>query len=567
MRTSQWLISTLKESPREAEVISHQLMLRAGMIKKLASGLYSWLPLGLKVLRKVEKIVREEMNKAGAIEVFMPAIQPAELWQETGRWDTFGGQLLTMKDSHQREYCFGPTHEEVITDILRQTLHSYKQLPINLYQIQTKFRDEIRPRFGVMRAREFTMKDAYSFHLSAESLQQTYDTMYHAYGAIFERLGLRYRAVQADTGSIGGAVSHEFQVLAESGEDEIFYSDQSAYAANAELATSLCPQQTPEPIDAELQLTHTPDIKTIDALTAYLGINASETIKTLLVEGEQYPLVALVLRGDDTLNEIKAAKHPLVKSPLRFATDEEIKNTLNAPTGFVGPVYLDMPIIVDHVALAMPSFVCGANQANHHYMHATWGRDAQYQDTYDLRTVKVGDPSPDGQGSLLSCRGIEVGHIFQVGDKYSVAMDATLLDEHGKPRPMIMGCYGIGISRIVAATIEQHHDERGILWPTNLAPFQLVIIPIAGNRFENVKLTAERLYQEAMALGIEVLLEDRQERPGVLFADHDLIGIPHRLVVSERLLSTGVLEYKPRSADEAKTFSLDEYTTFLNGLL
>lgn len=567
MRASQWFLATLRETPSDAEVISHQLMLRAGMIRKLGSGLYTWLPLGLKVLRKIEQIVREEMNRAGAMELLMPAIQPAELWLETGRWQTFGGLLLTMKDSNQRDYCFGPTHEEVITDLMRNELQSYKQLPLSFYQIQTKFRDEIRPRFGVMRAREFLMKDAYSFHLSPESLQQTYDDMYQAYGRIFDRLGLRYRAVEADSGAIGGSASHEFQVLADSGEDLIFYSNQSSYAANIEQATSLIPAKAAPLTTEKLTLVATPDQKTIAEVATHLNLVAAELVKTLIVEGIEHPLIALVLRGDDELNEVKAAKHPLVKSPLRLASEEIILQNLNAPSGFLGPVNLSIPVIADHHALALARFVCGANQANYHYLNAAWGRDAQYLEAYDLRNVKEGDLSPDGQGQLTSCRGIEVGHVFQLGKKYAEAMNAAVINEEGQLQTMLMGCYGIGISRIAAAAIEQHHDERGIIWPSSIAPFQVVIVPVNGHRSEIVKETAEHLYDELCELGIEVLLDDRNERPGVLFADNDLIGIPHRLVISERHIQNQVVEYKARTQQEASTIPLTELIQFIRKII
>lgn len=563
MRASQWFLNTLRETPNDAELASHQLMLRSGMIRKLGSGLYSWLPLGLKVLRKIEHIVREEMNRSGAMEILMPAVQPAELWQETGRWETFGGQLLTMIDSNGRDYCFGPTHEEVITDIMRNDLRSYKQLPVNFYQIQTKFRDEIRPRFGVMRAREFIMKDAYSFHLSQESLQQTYDAMYAAYCRIFDRLGLRYRAVEADTGAIGGSASHEFQVLADSGEDLIFYSDQSSYAANVEQATSLKPTPAINTHSLAAELVDTTDKKSIAEVAKHLQIAADQMIKTLIVEGREQPLVALVLRGDDELNEVKASKHPWVKSPIHFVDDKTIQQQLNAPVGSLGPINLTIPVIADHHALALTSFVCGANQADKHYKNACWERDAQYQEAWDLRNVKEGDPSPDGKGHLRSCRGIEVGHVFQLGDKYTKAMKAAVLNEAGQLQTMLMGCYGLGISRVVAAAIEQHHDEQGIIWPMAIAPFALVIIPINGHRCDAVREKAEALYQQCLTQGIDILLDDRNDRPGVLFADHDLIGIPHRLVISERLLQQDCVEYKSRSASEASTIELSQLQQFL----
>lgn len=566
MRTSQWLLATLKETPNDAEIISHQLMLRAGMIRKLGSGLYTWLPLGLKVLRKVEQIVREEMNRAKALEVLMPAVQPAELWQETGRWETFGGQLLTMTDSNEREYCFGPTHEEVITDLMRHELQSYKQLPINLYQIQTKFRDEIRPRFGVMRAREFIMKDSYSFHLSQESLQETYDIMYQTYCRIFDRLGLKYRAVEADTGAIGGSASHEFQVLAESGEDLIFYSDSSDYAANIEQAVSLFPAKATVLPAETITEVHTPDLKTIPSVAEFLKTTANKMVKTLIVEGKEEPLIALVLRGDDDLNEVKAAKHPLVKAPLRFADEQTILKQLNAPIGSLGPVGLAIPVIADHAALALSTFICGANKADYHFINAAWQRDAKYQDAFDLRAVKEGDPSPDGKGKLRSCRGIEVGHVFQLGDKYAKAMNASVINEQGQSQTLTMGCYGLGISRVVAAAIEQNHDEHGILWPKTIAPFQIVIIPINVHRSALVKEHAEALYEEFSAQGYDVLLDDRNERPGVLFADSDLIGIPHRFVIGERGLEQNIVEYKARDKAEIIKVDLAELKSFTKTL-
>ena len=567
MRASHWFISTLKETPNDAEIVSHQLMLRAGLIRKLGSGLYTWLPLGLKVLRRIETIIREEMDRAGAIEVLMTSIQPAELWHETGRWETFGGQLLTMKDNNDRSYCFGPTHEEVITDLMRQELRSYKQLPLNVYQIQTKFRDEIRPRFGVMRAREFIMKDAYSFHLTEASLSNTYDIMYKTYEKILSRLGLKYRAVEADTGAIGGAVSHEFQVLAEAGEDIIFYSDQGTYAANVEQATSFrSPQHASKPTE-DMILIETPNQNTIEAVAKFLEIDAKDTIKTLIVEGTEAPLVALVLKGSDSLNEIKAAKHPWVKSPLRFADESLILKTIHAPVGSIGPVKLTIPTIIDHEALALPSVVCGANQAGFHYQHAVFGRDIVVKETFDLRNVSVGDRSPDGLGTLQMCRGIEVGHVFQLGTKYAEAMKAKVINEAGELQTLTMGCYGMGVSRLVAAAIEQHHDEKGIIWTDALAPFQLSIIPINAHRCEAVKNAAEELYVKLTEQGIDVLLDDRNERPGVLFADNDLMGIPHRLVLSDRLLANSLIEYKSRREDTSKEIALDEIGSFLSSVI
>lgn len=566
MRASKWFLATLKETPSDAEIASHQLMLRAGLIRKLSSGLYTWLPMGLKVLHKIEQIVREEMNRAGALEVLMPAVQPAELWQETGRWETFGNQLLTMQDNNERDYCFGPTHEEVITDLMRHELRSYKQLPINFYQIQTKFRDEIRPRFGVMRAREFIMKDAYSFHLDSLSLQATYDCMYAAYCQVFTRLGLKFRAVEADTGAIGGAVSHEFQVLADSGEDIIFYSSESDYAANIEQATSLQPQKATTFPSERIQIVDTPEQKTIQDVANYLQIKPEETVKTLVVEGHEHPLIALVLRGNDDLNEVKASKHPLVKSPLRLADEDVITKELGAPIGYIGPIDLNIPIIVDHHALALEAFVCGANETDKHYINAAWNRDASYQEAYDLRNVKEGDVSPDGKGTLHACRGIEVGHIFQLGDKYAKSMNAAVLNEQGQLQTMTMGCYGLGVSRVVAAAIEQSHDDRGIIWPQAIAPFQLVIIPINGHKAPNVQEKAEALYQQFQEKGIDVLLDDRTERAGVLFADSDLVGIPHRLVVSDRNLEKGMIEYKAREQAESQTIDIDELESFIDDL-
>jgi len=564
MRASQWFISTQKETPVDAEIISHQLMLRAGMIRKLGSGLYSWLPLGLKVLRRIEQIVREEMNRANAMEVLMPAVQPAELWHETGRWETFGDQLLTMKDSNNRDYCFGPTHEEVITDLMRQELQSYKQLPVNFYQIQTKFRDEIRPRFGVMRAREFIMKDAYSFHLTQESLNETYEIMVQAYRRIFDKLGLQYRAVEADTGAIGGAVSHEFQVLAEAGEDLIFYSTESEYAANIEQATSLHPERNTAPSSATMQSVPTPGKRTINEVATALNVKPGETVKTLIVEGRKHPIVALVLKGSDELNELKAAKHPLVKSPLSFANDDLILKSIGAPIGFIGPINLSIPVIADHHVLAMPSFICGANIVDTHYINAVFGRDAPMPETFDLRNVQEGDISPDGKGTLKMCRGIEVGHVFQLGEKYAKAMNASVINETGQRQTLTMGCYGLGISRVVAAAIEQHHDEYGIIWPEAMAPFQLVIIPINGHRSPVVKEKAESIYQYCLDLGIDVLLDDRNERPGVLFAESDLIGIPHRLVIGERNLNEGMVEYKARRDLQSRLLASDIILDWIN---
>lgn len=565
MRTSQYLISTLKETPTDAVVISHKLLLRAGMIRKLASGLYTWLPMGLRVLRKVENIVRQEMNAAGALEVLMPAIQPAELWQESGRWEQYGPELLRIKDRHQREFCVGPTHEEVITDLARNELNSYKQLPINFYQIQTKFRDEIRPRFGLMRGREFLMKDAYSFHLTQDSLQETYDRMHQAYCNVFSRLGLNFRPVQADTGSIGGTGSHEFHVLADSGEDDIAFSTVSDYAANIEKAEAI-PRETARGAATEqLRLVDTPDAKTIDELVAQFGVAIDKTVKTLIVHGaEEGQLVALVVRGDHELNEIKAANHELVASPLVMASDAEIRAAIGAGAGSLGVLNLPIACVIDRSVALMSDFACGANVDGQHYFGVNWERDLPLPQVADLRNVVAGDPSPDGQGVLEIKRGIEVGHIFQLGTKYSEALGCKVLGESGKPVTLIMGCYGIGVSRVVAAAIEQNWDERGILWPEALAPFQIAIVPM---KYENaaVKEAADALYAELSASGYEVLFDDRDKKtsPGVKFADMELIGIPHRLVVSERGLAESVLEYKGRRDSEAQNVPLAEIQAFL----
>ncbi|MEJ8318125.1 proline--tRNA ligase [Pseudomonas oryzihabitans] len=565
MRTSQFLLSTLKETPSDAVVISHQLLLRAGMIRKLASGLYTWLPLGLRVLRKVEAVVREEMNATGALEVLMPAIQPAELWQESGRWEQYGPELLRLKDRHQRDFCVGPTHEEVITDLMRNELNSYKQLPINLYQIQTKFRDEIRPRFGLMRGREFVMKDAYSFHLNQASLQETYDAMYQAYCNVFSRLGLNFRPVQADNGSIGGSGSHEFHVLAGSGEDDIAFSDSSDYAANIEKAEALPRETARGAATEELRLVDTPDTKTIADLVEKFGLAIEKTVKTLVVRGaEEGTLVALVVRGDHELNEIKAANLPEVASPLVFATEPEIRVAIGASPGSLGPMNLSIPCIVDRSVALMSDFGIGANQEDKHYFGVNWERDLPLPQVADLRNVVAGDPSPDGQGTLVIKRGIEVGHIFQLGTKYSEAMKLSVLGEEGKPTTLTMGCYGIGVSRVVAAAIEQNHDERGIRWPAALAPFQIALVPM---KYENaaVKEATDRLYGELKAAGFDVLLDDRDKKtsPGVKFADMELIGIPHRLVVGERGLNEGLVEYKGRTDSDSQNVALAEIVGFL----
>ncbi|GGA87358.1 proline--tRNA ligase [Neiella marina] len=559
MRTSQYLLSTLKETPADAEVISHQLMLRAGMIRKVAAGLYNWLPSGLRVLRKVEQVVREEMNRAGAVEVLMPVVQPADLWEESGRWEDYGPELCRLKDRHERPFVLGPTHEEVITALVRNEVASYKQLPLNLYQIQTKFRDEIRPRFGVMRGREFTMKDAYSFHLSQECLEQTYQTMFDAYCRIFERLGLDYRPVIADTGSIGGSASHEFHVLADSGEDDIAFSDGSDYAANVEMAEAVSTTERPEASEALTEF-DTPNAKTIADLAEQFGIKAENSIKTLIVkaaEDSEYELVALLVRGDHELNEIKAEKLTAVATPLQFASDEEIKAAVGALPGSLGPVKLPLPVFADRAVAAMADFVAGANVDGKHYKGINWGRDLAEPEVADLRNVQAGDPSPCGQGQLDIKRGIEVGHIFQLGDKYSQAMNAGVLGETGKHQIMTMGCYGIGVSRIVAAAIEQNHDDRGIIWPDALAPFQVVIIPMNMHKSHRVKEVADKLYADLQAAGIDVLFDDRKERPGVMFNDMELVGIPHTIIIGERGLDKQVVEYKNRRDGEKHEVAID----------
>ncbi len=559
MRTSQLLLATLKETPADAELVSHQLMLRAGMIRKLSAGLYSWLPLGMRVLQKVTDVVRQEMNRVNAQEVLMPAVQPAELWQETGRWTQFGPQLLTMKDRHGREYCYGPTHEEVITDLMRFELRSYKQLPVCFYQIQTKFRDEIRPRFGVMRAREFIMKDAYSFHIDKASLQETYDAMYGAYSKIFTRLGLSFRAVLADTGAIGGSQSHEFHVLADSGEDAIAFAPQSDYAANVELATSKIPEIKRAPATESLSIKETPNIRSVPDQAAFMGLETKQILKTLLVKGFDVPVVALLLRGDHELNPLKAEKLPQVAMPLTLVDEATLLATVNCQPGFVGPKDLTIPVIADHHVLSMSNFSCGANQNDKHYVGVNWERDLPLPAIVaDLRKVTAGDPSPDGQGSLEICRGIEVGHIFQLGNKYSTAMKATVLNEQGKSSVMEMGCYGIGVSRIVAAAIEQHHDDQGITWPDIMAPFQIVLIPMQYDKSQRVRDAVTSLYNDLQAAGFEVLLDDRNERPGVMFANAELIGIPHRLVVGERGLDAGTIEYKNRRSGQVEELALGD---------
>jgi prolyl-tRNA synthetase len=563
MRISRYLLATVKETPADAEVISHQLMLRAGLIRKLAGGIYTWLPLGLRVLRKVENIVRQEMEQAGALEVLMPAIQPAELWQESGRWEQYGPELLRLTDRHEREFCFGPTHEEIITDLIRREIRSYKQLPANFYQIQTKFRDEIRPRFGVMRAREFLMKDAYSFHLEQTSLQETYEVMFETYNNIFKRLGLKFRAVQADSGNIGGQISHEFHVLADSGEDAIAYSTTGDYAANVEMVAAPLPSaERPQPTST-MTMVNTPGQHTIEAVSQFLQLKPTQCVKTLIVKGTENELVALVLRGDHSLNHIKAAKHPKIATPLTFADPEAIKKTVGCSIGSLGPVGLNIPIIVDHSAAHLSDFVCGANQEDQHLTGVNWQRDLPEPETFDLRNVEAGESSPDGKGVLAIARGIEVGHIFQLGDKYSQAMQAKVLDEQGEAVVLKMGCYGIGISRIVAAAIEQNHDDRGIIWPSAIAPFTVALLPMNMHKSQRLREAAEEVYQRFQAAGIEVLFDDRRERPGVMFADAELIGIPHRLIIGEKGLDNRKIEYKGRRDKQSQNLPWDQTVEFI----
>jgi prolyl-tRNA synthetase len=557
MRFSEFGLTTLKEVPADAEIVSHKLMLRAGLIRRLASGLFTWMPLGLRVLRRVEAVVREEMDRAGALELLMPAVQPAELWQESGRWDKYGPLLLRMQDRHARDYCFGPTHEEVITDVARKELRSYKQLPINYYQIQTKFRDEIRPRFGVMRSREFIMKDAYSFDADQTGLDASYARMHTAYTAIFERLGLEFRVVDADSGEIGGSRSQEFHVLADSGEDAIAYSDADDYASNIEsAATAPTASGYPEPTSEPEKLA-TPGVKTIEALCEFLDIEPKQTLKTLIVEGSDGP-VALLLRGDHELNSVKAQKIPGVASPLTLASPEAVVKVTGCGPGFVGPIGMDIPTFYDHATVGMSDFVCGGMEKNMHYVGINFGRDLPTPQTVDIRNVIEGDPTPGGKGRLSITRGIEVGHIFQLGTKYSEAMGATVQNPDGQNQVMAMGCYGIGITRIVGAAIEQNHDDAGIIWPAPLAPFDVVLVPINMHRSDEVKKAAEKLYLELKAAGHEVLLDDRDVRPGVKFADAELIGIPHRLVVSERGLAAGQLEYRHRRDPESRNLDREE---------
>lgn len=568
MRASEFLISTLKETPSDAEVVSHQLMLRAGLIRRVAAGIYNWMPLGLRVLRKVEQVVREEMERAGALELAMPVVQPGELWEESGRWEQYGPELCRLEDRHQRPFCLGPTHEEVITQIARSEIKSYKQLPVNLFQIQTKFRDEIRPRFGVMRSREFIMKDAYSFHIDQECQERTYWRMHEAYTAIFTRLGLDFRAVEADTGSIGGNHSHEFHVLAESGEDAIAFSTDSDYAANVELAPAMTTSVVDTAAEAPpLEKFATPGMTTIDDLAEQLGIAAQQSIKTLLAKDEQGSLVALVVRGDHRLNAIKAAKLPGMASPLVLAEPDEVRDTLGAGFGSLGPVGAPIRVVVDHTAAQMPHFVCGANEDGYHVKGATWGRDVPNAEFADIREIVSGDPSPCGAGTLEIRRGIEVGHIFQLGTKYSETMNASVLDEQGRSQPMVMGCYGIGITRIVAAAIEQNHDENGIIWPAAMAPFDVAIVPLGMDKSEVVAQATERLYAACQDAGLSAFLDDRRERPGVKFAEMELLGMPLRVTVGERSLAEGNLELTHRYSGETEMIATDTILDRLQQIL
>ena len=570
MRTNQYLLSTQKETPAEAEVASHQLMLRSGMIRKVAAGMYNYLPTGLRVLNKVANIVREEMNKAGAIEIQMPVVQPADLWEESGRWEEYGPELLRIKDRHNRDFVLGPTHEEVVTALVRNEVSSYKQLPLNLYQIQTKFRDEVRPRFGIMRGREFLMKDAYSFHLDQDCLQSTYDKMFQAYCNVFERIGLEYRPVIADNGSIGGSGSHEFHVLADSGEDDIAFSNGSDYAANVEMAEAIAPESQGTGSQA-LTKVDTPNAKTITQVSEFLNVPENTSVKTLIVLGTvaedgSQGLVAVVLRGDHELNELKAEKHPLIAMPFAMATEEQVEAAVGCGVGSIGPVGLSLPIIVDRSAAAMADFVCGANTDDVHYTGTNWERDVSKYDVFDLRNVQAGDPSPCGQGTLEIKRGIEVGHIFQLGNKYSKAMNCGVLTETGKHQTLTMGCYGIGVSRIMAAAIEQNHDKYGIKWPDAIAPFSIAIIPMNMHKSHRIKEVAEKLYDECLALGVEVLFDDRKERPGVMFADMELIGMPHSIVIGERNLDNQQVEYKNRRTGEKRLVDIADLSEFIGSL-
>jgi prolyl-tRNA synthetase len=564
MRVSEFLLATVREIPADAEIMSHKLMIRAGMMRKNAAGIYTWLPLGFRVLRKIEKIVREEMDKSGAQEILMPAIQGADLWIESGRWNQYGDQLLKLKDRHKNDFCFGPTHEEVVTDLARRELRSYKQLPLVVYQIQMKFRDEIRPRFGVMRAREFLMKDAYSFHLDAASLDQTYQKMYQVYQDIFTRLGLKFRAVLGDSGNIGGDISHEFQVLAESGEDLIFFSDGSDYAANIEKAEALAAKEDESIKLQEKKMVDTPDQRTIAEVSSFLKIDPKQTVKMLLVKGNKEPFVAIILRGDHELHEIKVEKTGLIATPITFINEKEVKEITGGEIGFIGPCDLKIPVIVDRDAAVLKNFVCGANQNGKHFINVNWGRDlVRPEVVFDLRKVVDGDLSPDGKGKLKIARGIEVGHIFKLKDKYSVPMKATVLNAEGRAQSMQMGCYGIGVSRLVAAAIEQTHDERGIIWPDSIAPFQIALVPISYHQSYRVREVADKIYHELKVAGYEVLFDDRKERTGVIFADMDLIGIPHRVVISESGIDQGNFEYKHRRQKDSEIVPATNLLSFL----
>jgi prolyl-tRNA synthetase len=564
MRTTQFPLSTVKEIPADAEIASHKLMIRAGLIRKLASGLYTWLPLGLRVLRKVEKITRDEMDKAGALEVLMPTLQPAELWQETGRWEQYGPELARLKDRHDRDFCLGPTHEEVITDLARNEIKSYKQLPITYYQIQSKIRDEIRPRFGIMRSREFIMKDAYSFHLDQPSLQQSYDVMYQTYSNIFDQFGLKYRAVIADSGSIGGAISHEFHVLAASGEDAIAFSTESDYAANIEKAEALMPKVNRAQAAFELSLVETPKQHTIEEVSHFFDVSATQCMKTLIVKGKNNRLVALLLRGDHELNKLKAEKIDGVLSPLEFASDEEILAVCHCKPGSIGPIGLTIDLIVDRSASVLSDFICGANQNEKHYKGVNWDRDLPLPTRIeDIRLIVEGDPSPDGKGSITLARGIEVGHIFQLGNKYTQSMKASIINEAGKNQTMLMGCYGIGISRVVAAAIEQSHDDKGIIWPDKLAPFQVALCPMNMHKSDRLRSAINELYSQLLEAGIDVLLDDRKVRAGFMFSDMELIGIPHRIVLGDRGLDSGNVEYRARTDSESQDIALDKIVGFI----
>jgi prolyl-tRNA synthetase len=565
MKTSNLLLATTRETPADAVIVSHKLMLRAGLVRPLAGGLYNWLPLGIRVLRKVENIIRQEMDAVMAQEVLMPVVQPMELWEESGRADDYGAELLRIKDRHGRDFALGPTHEEIITDLVRKEIRSYKQLPINFYQIQTKFRDEIRPRFGVMRSREFIMKDAYSFHMDKECLENTYQVMFEAYNKIFTRLGLDFRAVQADTGSIGGDRSHEFHVLADSGEDAIAFSSDSDFAANIELAEAIVPRSERASPAEELQKIATPNAHSIEEVSKLLRIKQKKAVKTLLVKGatEESPVVALILRGDHVLNEIKAEKLDLVASPFEMATDKEVLSAVGCKVGSIGPVNLTIPVIVDRTAFNCSDFVCGANEDGFHFTGVNWGRDAQETLVADIRNVVKGDPSPCGKGKIQIRRGIEVGHIFQLGNKYSTALNATVLNENSRAQVLEMGCYGMGVTRIVAATIEQNNDAKGIVWPESIAPFQVCIVPMQMHKSPRTEEAVMKMYSQLLAMGVEVLLDDRKERPGVMFNDMELIGIPHRIVIGERGLDKGQIEYKHRRDEKSQDIAADEFMDFL----